>query len=551
MKTPQAISYARFSTLDQIKGDSLRRQTEGAQSYCDRNNIELIQDFTDLGISAFKGKNQDEGALSEIIRLAKNGEIEKGTILIVESLDRISRQEINKALRLFLEILESGLDIVTLSDGERHYRHDKTELVDLIVSLVVLSRANEESEIKSKRIASSWKQKRKVARESGKIITSICPAWLKVVNGKFEVIEERKKVVEYIFSMSVTENLGITAITSRLNNEGIPHWKSKHRKSGTGKWSKTYIQKILDNCSVIGQHQPYKTIDDIKIKSGDPIIDYYPAIIPVETYNRHHTMKSKRQCAHSGRPAKVKDYNLFKSLVTCAECGCPMNFKSSGDNYKYLFCSAKCGATPIHYRRFETMAFYTLPSINLAKDKNKNNEIKKRNESREGEIIMKRSELVLLKDRWKKTKSSTIFEMIEELESDIIELESSMEMEESQIDDSLNIRIRRIINQLNSLDQSWRTDVRQNMIKVVKSISLKVVNESMMVASFELNNGSSFDASYNETNFKGDNYAVMTSKEPSKDIEATSKELIEFHQQSLEEILNQKIDFNLFTHKMI
>ena len=38
--TPKAYSYIRFSTPEQEKGDSLRRQEKRAEEYCLKNNVE-------------------------------------------------------------------------------------------------------------------------------------------------------------------------------------------------------------------------------------------------------------------------------------------------------------------------------------------------------------------------------------------------------------------------------------------------------------------------------------------------------------------------------
>jgi DNA invertase Pin-like site-specific DNA recombinase len=62
---PRAYSYLRFSTPDQLKGDSYRRQTQLAQEYARKHSLELDQSLTfeDLGVSAYRSKNVKTGAL--------------------------------------------------------------------------------------------------------------------------------------------------------------------------------------------------------------------------------------------------------------------------------------------------------------------------------------------------------------------------------------------------------------------------------------------------------------------------------------------------------
>ncbi|WP_319405795.1 recombinase family protein [uncultured Desulfosarcina sp.] len=61
---PKAYSYLRFSTPEQMKGDSFRRQSEAAVHFADNHRLELDESITyqDLGVSAFHGKNVHEGA---------------------------------------------------------------------------------------------------------------------------------------------------------------------------------------------------------------------------------------------------------------------------------------------------------------------------------------------------------------------------------------------------------------------------------------------------------------------------------------------------------
>ena len=61
----KAYSYLRFSTPEQSKGDSLRRQTALADEYAKRHGLTLDTELNlrDLGVSAFRGDNVAVGAL--------------------------------------------------------------------------------------------------------------------------------------------------------------------------------------------------------------------------------------------------------------------------------------------------------------------------------------------------------------------------------------------------------------------------------------------------------------------------------------------------------
>jgi len=80
-------SYICFSSLQQLKGDSLRSQLEASCAYAEAHALILDDSLRDIGVSAFKGKNATEGALKKFIELVEAGRIEKGSVLILDSQD--------------------------------------------------------------------------------------------------------------------------------------------------------------------------------------------------------------------------------------------------------------------------------------------------------------------------------------------------------------------------------------------------------------------------------------------------------------------------------
>ena len=120
--SPLAYSYLRFSTPEQAKGDSLRRQLALAEAYAKRNGLQLDAELSlrDLGVSAFRGANAAVGALGAFLKAISDGLVPKGSLLLVEALDRVSRQTARKAVRTLEEIVEAGITVVTLNDGKAY-----------------------------------------------------------------------------------------------------------------------------------------------------------------------------------------------------------------------------------------------------------------------------------------------------------------------------------------------------------------------------------------------------------------------------------------------
>ncbi|WP_413732271.1 recombinase family protein [Sodalis sp. RH20] len=146
-------SYVRWSTDRQTGNTSLDRQTVKAALFAKEHNLELVS-MIDAGLSAFKGKNTSpESALGSFIRAVESGAIPSDSWLYVENLDRLSRQDIIKANELFLRLLNLGLTVTTGMDGKTYTAASvNANPVDLMVSILLFMRANEESKTKQARI---------------------------------------------------------------------------------------------------------------------------------------------------------------------------------------------------------------------------------------------------------------------------------------------------------------------------------------------------------------------------------------------------------------
>jgi len=81
-----------MSSAHQLKGDSLRRQLEASEAYATANGltIDTTLSFQDIGLPGFDGTNIEKGGLGKFIEAVKQGRVQNGSTLIVESLDRLS-----------------------------------------------------------------------------------------------------------------------------------------------------------------------------------------------------------------------------------------------------------------------------------------------------------------------------------------------------------------------------------------------------------------------------------------------------------------------------
>lgn len=313
MPANRAYSYVRFSERRQKQGDSVRRQLELTRLYCERNGLLLDESLrlTDEGVSAWKGKNHAVGKLAGFLAMVEGGRIPMGSVLIVESLDRLTREAIFDALGLFNRILTAGVTIVTLSPEREYTRESVNDIAGLLEPIVYMSRANEESKTKSKRIKASWTQKRK-AVEKGEALSGSLPWWLEVREGKFVTIPERVEVVRLIYRLRC-EGKGVTTIVQTLNRAGI-----KSPRGGT--WGFSTVDHLLRSRTVLGERQQSEVVEGVRVPVGDPVPNYYPAIVDLDTY--HGAQRTRPKVGRNTGESEIQ--NIFKGLLYSALDGQPL-----------------------------------------------------------------------------------------------------------------------------------------------------------------------------------------------------------------------------------
>lgn len=394
---PKAYSYIRFSSARQQKGDSLKRQTDLRDQYLQQHpelELDTSIGLEDLGVSAYDKTNITKGALGGFLRQVEEGRIPRGSFLLVESLDRLSRIQPIDALPIFLNVINAGITIVTLFDNQVHSRESiGANPYALMMSIANMIRANEESATKSKRVRSAWDAKRK--NISSKRLTDVCPYWLKPAPGDkgFEFIPEHVEVVKRIFQMS-QDGIGNATIVKTFNDEGVPTFSAK-----TKGWQKSYIQKTLNNTAVYGEFQTFLQRDG-EMTPVEVIPDYYPAVLSREQWQIAASSRSSRRMR--GGVGKGKNLtNLFSGILHCGYCGGPMgigsyyNIRKDGvkKEIKHISCTNArrglgCKCIQWKYTDFENLVLRFCKEVDLAQvlrvDLNAENEIDNALERLEG-----------------------------------------------------------------------------------------------------------------------------------------------------------------------
>ena len=362
-----AFSYTRFSTLAQEQGDSECRQIEAARRYAAEHGYILDESIAvDRGKSAYTGKNISEGALGEFIKRIEARQIPKGSILLVESPDRVSRQRFSDAYPTYQRILNAGIEIHFLSI--RDVLIPDHSFTDILRVGVEIDRANAESVLKSERVGAAWTKKRQQANGKAAMSARV-PVWLKAVKGKpIEVIPERAAIVRKMFEWAA-KGLGAYMICDKLVKAGVPAWGPVF-KGRPPRWTPYYVSDTLRNRATIGEYTPHtkKLVSGVKrrVPDGEPIM-YYPPVVPLSLFQKVHAARMAFAQSKFGESLNAgkdlhSDKNLFKKLVWDANNDAPMVYRHGTHPYVVTTHRKNLRQHKISYALFEKIMLEFLSS---------------------------------------------------------------------------------------------------------------------------------------------------------------------------------------------
>ncbi len=364
-------SYIRWSSDRQAKGTSLERQTAKAREFALLHDLEMVE-LLDAGLSGYRGKNSTEGALGGFIQAVESGVIPNNSYLFVENLDRLSRQDILTANKLFSHLLELGLTVVTGMDGKIYTRRSVTaNPTDLMLSILLFSRANEESQTKSKRVKANAAAL--VKRHNSGLPTTIKSAgshvWWVDASGNHN--ESVKPHPVYWHAARQIIDLYLAGYNTHkicdYLDERYPPPPVKLNKSsvvtGDRRWSYQSIRRMKTSEALIGRRR--LVLDKTTTPPTTATLEgYYPALCTQSEYARLVDLTENNRIS-TGK--KKKRITLLSGLgiARCGHCGGAMTFFISLGKIRYLCASGRdhvsdCKAWSVRGDIFEHTAIHAL-----------------------------------------------------------------------------------------------------------------------------------------------------------------------------------------------
>lgn len=321
----RAYSYLRVSCLAQVGGDGLRRQGDFAAQICQEEGwcLDDSLHFVDRGRSAFHGDNARIGALSRFLAAVKSGRVSSGSVLIIECIDRLSREQVDEAYDLFRAILKSGVWIATREPRRVYRRETAGNMLDLLEPLFIMARGHEESKIKSVRLSAHWEERRRQARDGRRPIGRRCPAWVELTpEGCYRLRPGPAETLRAVFRLC-REGMGLGQIVDWLRARPAQHPPF----GSSGVWSRSYLRIIFKGRAVLGEWQPRQGRDGRNMKpAGAPVVGFWPAAVSEDEWLLAQAATAGRK-GKRGRPGRG-EANLFTGLVREARTGERMAVRS-------------------------------------------------------------------------------------------------------------------------------------------------------------------------------------------------------------------------------
>jgi len=303
----EAISFGRFSSKPQEKGDSKHRQGQAYERILTRYSDKLTRSerfgFGVLfgeGESGFHGGHLAQGgSLRAFLDKLKSGEIDpRKSALCIDEWSRFSRIEPDLAVKLLSDIVRSGCPVV-IHNPDMWVDEASISSPQFIIISFLLQQAHSASKEKSDWQTASWKGRRERADGLTKenVKSAVCPTWLSVEGNKY-VENEKAPLLRQACELS-TAGYGATEITRTLGN-AFPG-----------------LLATLRSRTLIGEYRPAKREAGKKVKTGEVFEGFYPALLTVDQFNRLQASLDSRKFQKAKRGKFVTC--LFSGLVFNAD----------------------------------------------------------------------------------------------------------------------------------------------------------------------------------------------------------------------------------------
>ena len=357
---------------DKQESESIGNQRKILQRYVKENNLCLVKEYVDDGIS---GTTFDRPSFNELLQ-----DIESKTIdmVITKDLSRLGRDYIKTGFYLEDYFPKNNIRYVAITDGIDTYIDSTNNDITPFKAIMNDMYAKDIS----KKIRSVLKEKQK----QGEYMCSIPAYGYKrhpTIKNKLVIDEQVRDIVEKIFNM-YANGYGSVEIVNYLNSNKYLS-PTGYRKTGLVQdenktdfnWNEVTLCNMLKNEVYIGNTvQNKRSIISYKVKKFRTVDkeehirveNTHEAIIDKDTFDKVQCIIEKR-----GTNTKLKYDYLLRGLLYCYHCKRKLqivlkkNSKRNAKSHPYITCSdAKergCYPLNMNYEKFEKHIIYVVKKI--------------------------------------------------------------------------------------------------------------------------------------------------------------------------------------------
>jgi DNA invertase Pin-like site-specific DNA recombinase len=311
---PKVYSYLRFSDPKQAAGSSADRQADYAQRWASEHGLALDEALSlrDEGLSGYHQRHVTHGALGLFLRAIEDGMVDAGSVLVVEALDRLSRAEPIDALSQLTQIINAGVTVVTAVDGQEYSRAEiKANPFKLFGALVVMARAHEESDTKSKRVRAAIRRQCagwQAGTWRGVIRVGKDPHWVRHIGKAWELVPDRAAALRFAVDRFL-DGLGGVQVMRELAARGMATTES-------GSLGAAHLYKTLRKRLLLGEREIAVGGETYHLQG------YYPALLTPDEFDRLQLALDRRKGKRG--VGEIPSILTGMGIAVCGYCGAAM-----------------------------------------------------------------------------------------------------------------------------------------------------------------------------------------------------------------------------------
>ena len=301
----RAIGYSRFSSVAQ-REESITRQVEKIEEFCERNNLDLVEHYIDEAQSGTNDRRDD------FQRMIQDAEFSDWDFVVVYKMDRLSRS-VADAMHYKKKLNKLGIRILSVIED-----FDESTPEGGFFNLITMGISEFYVKNLAREAFAGLMQNAKRAMHTG----GTPPLGFDVNKEKKYIInEEEAKIVRIIFKMTL-ENHSYAEIARHLNSmEKMTKFGNPFRGNFTdvlsnSKYNAEYVYNRTAKKGVDGTRSHRKSKSEAEIVR---IPESLPRIIDKSDFEKIQRLLKKRKNSKFGRGPKSK--YLLSGYIRCENCG--------------------------------------------------------------------------------------------------------------------------------------------------------------------------------------------------------------------------------------